>query len=100
MSSYIKEDPRRSNKIHRYRPPEMIGDAYIELVNLFGLVMTIGGLWLHSKFCAWIAVFCTLLTITNSRSSDDIKQLITMTLFAASVLVMSYYQNPTPLALM
>ncbi|VDD79764.1 unnamed protein product [Mesocestoides corti] len=98
---YIDGDPRRPNKIHRLSSTisRSNGDQMVEIMNFLGMVLSIVGMMWESKWCAWIAVFCVVGTFANTKASEEIKQLVSMSLLSISVLVVCYVHNPTPLTL-
>lgn len=48
---------------------------FIFLKNIFtGMLLSMSGLMMRLKWCAWTAVFCSSISFANSRASDDTKQ--------------------------
>uniref|UniRef100_A0AAX7USJ3 PAT complex subunit Asterix n=1 Tax=Astatotilapia calliptera TaxID=8154 RepID=A0AAX7USJ3_ASTCA len=81
MSSNNMADPRRQNKILRYKPPSTetnptLEDPTPDYMNLLGMIFSMCGLMLKLKWCAWIAVYCSFISFANSRSSEDTKQMM------------------------
>ncbi|XP_061626647.1 protein Asterix isoform X4 [Phyllopteryx taeniolatus] len=81
MSSNNMSDPRRQNKILRYKPPTTetnptLEDPTPDYMNLLGMIFSMCGLMLKLKWCAWIAVYCSFISFANSRSSEDTKQMM------------------------
>ena len=67
-------DPRRPNKIVRYKPPSSaentsgsIDDPIADYMNLLGMVFSMCGLMMKLKWCAWVAVYCAFISFANSR---------------------------------
>ena len=56
-------------------------------------------LYFFLRFCAWCALFCSLVGFANSRSSDDGKQVLSSFMLSIAAIVMCYVQNPAPMAL-
>ncbi|XP_068676212.1 PAT complex subunit Asterix-like [Montipora capricornis] len=98
--SSTKEDPRRPNKIFRYKPVtnKPTDDPTPEYMNLLGMIFSMCGLLMKLKWAAWAAVYCSFITFSNSRSSEDTKQMFSSFLLSVSAVVMSYLQNPQPMA--
>lgn len=99
-STIGKEDPRRPNKIFRYKPltNKPTDDPIPEYMNLLGMIFSMCGLLMKLKWAAWAAVYCSFITFSNSRSSEDTKQMFSSFLLSVSAVVMSYLQNPQPMA--
>ncbi|KAG9337376.1 hypothetical protein JZ751_028796 [Albula glossodonta] len=81
MTSNSMSDPRRQNKILRYKPPSTDSNPTLEdptpdYMNLLGMIFSMCGLMLKLKWCAWIAVYCSFISFANSRSSEDTKQMM------------------------
>uniref|UniRef100_A0A8C5CZE3 PAT complex subunit Asterix n=1 Tax=Gadus morhua TaxID=8049 RepID=A0A8C5CZE3_GADMO len=81
MTSNNMNDPRRQNKILRYKPPSTEANPTLEdptpdYMNLLGMIFSMCGLMLKLKWCAWIAVYCSFISFANSRSSEDTKQMM------------------------
>lgn len=96
-------DPRRPNKIFRYKPPNTESNPTLEdptpdYMNLLGMIFSMCGLMLKLKWCAWIAVYCSFISFANSRSSEDTKQMMSSFMLSISAVVMSYLQNPQPMS--
>nr|XP_060632249.1 PAT complex subunit Asterix-like [Anolis sagrei ordinatus] len=94
-------DPRWSNHVLRYKPPEnnpTVEDSTPDHMNLLGIIFSMCGMMLKLKWCACIAVYCLFISFANSRSSEDIKQLISTFMLSTSAVVMSYLQNPQPMS--
>ncbi|XP_024907396.1 protein Asterix isoform X2 [Pteropus alecto] len=80
MSTNSMSDPRRPNKVLRYKPPPSecnpaLDDPTPDYMNLLGMIFSMCGLMLKLKWCAWVAVYCSFISFANSRSSEDTKQM-------------------------
>lgn len=89
-------DPRRPDRVRRYQKTTAENSSTAEGVNavgmicsLVGLLIKVGFIWnfvtgvicVHSvqlKWAAWIGVYCSLIYMANSKSSDDKKQLLSL----------------------
>jgi len=91
----------RAYEIHRYemKPTNAIDDPVPEYMNLLAMVFSMCGLMMKIKWCAWCAVFCSLISFSNSRSSEDSRQVLSSFMLSVSAVVMTYLQNPAPMAL-
>ncbi|KAK3090021.1 hypothetical protein FSP39_008588 [Pinctada imbricata] len=75
----ISNDPRRPNKVVRYKPPQPGGpsdDPTPDYMNLLGMIFSMCGLMMKLKWCAWAAVYCSFISFANSRTSEDTKQML------------------------
>ncbi|KAL4236588.1 Protein Asterix [Mactra antiquata] len=103
MSSTSAHDPRRPNKVVRYKPPNTNGgpgdDPTPDYMNLLGMIFSMCGLMMKLKWCAWCAVYCSFISFSNSRASEDTKQTLSSFMLSISAVVMSYLQNPQPMTL-
>uniref|UniRef100_G3UA66 PAT complex subunit Asterix n=12 Tax=Eutheria TaxID=9347 RepID=G3UA66_LOXAF len=102
MSANSMSDPRRPNKVLRYKPPPSecnpaLDDPTPDYMNLLGMIFSMCGLMLKLKWCAWVAVYCSFISFANSRSSEDTKQMMSSFMLSISAVVMSYLQNPQPM---
>lgn len=102
MSTNNMSDPRRPNKVLRYKPPPSecnpaLDDPTPDYMNLLGMIFSMCGLMLKLKWCAWVAVYCSFISFANSRSSEDTKQMMSSFMLSISAVVMSYLQNPQPM---
>ncbi|XP_062509226.1 PAT complex subunit Asterix-like [Corticium candelabrum] len=94
------QDPRRADKVTRYKPPKEKAageDPIPEYMNLLAMLFSICGLMMKMKWAAWAAVYCSFISYANSRGMDDAKQLFSSFMLAASAVIMSYLQNPGPM---
>merc|ERR1712110_334037 len=72
-------DPRRPQKIARYKPLPAgtpADDPTPDYMNLLGMIFSMCGLMMKLKWCAWVAVYCSFMSFANSRTSDDTKQML------------------------
>uniref|UniRef100_A0A8C2HDK2 PAT complex subunit Asterix n=2 Tax=Cyprinus carpio TaxID=7962 RepID=A0A8C2HDK2_CYPCA len=89
-------DPRRPNKIFRYKPPNTetnptLEDPTPDYMNLLGMIFSMCGLMLKLKWCAWIAVYCSFISFKSLKCNAS-------GLLSISAVVMSYLQNPQPMS--
>lgn len=113
-------DPRRNEKVVRYKPntnqqEDLIPD-YMNILgkrlflsirimtwlnsfifNHLGMIMSMCGLMMKLKWCAWLALYCSCISFANSRINDDAKQVLSSFMLSVSAVVMSYLQNPAPM---
>ncbi|XP_063962251.1 PAT complex subunit Asterix-like [Lytechinus pictus] len=95
-------DVKRPNKIKKYTPPDensASDDPTADYMNLLGMVFSMFGLMMKMKWCAWMAVFCSFISFSNSRVNEDGKQMFSSFMLSISAVVMSYLQNPAPMTL-
>nr|CAB3267733.1 protein Asterix [Phallusia mammillata] len=95
-----EEDTKgRPYKIFRYKPKQANGseDPVPDYMNLLAMIFSMCGLMLKIKWCAWSAVFCSLISFANSRSSEDSRQVLSSFMLSVSAVVMTYLQNPAPM---
>lgn len=89
----------------RYKPsaigtPGSPGDDPTpDYMNVLSMLFSMFGLMMKLKWCAWIALFCSSISFTNSRINDDTKQILSSFMLSISAVVMSYLQNPQPMTL-
>lgn len=91
-------DPRRHDKVTRYKAPQNQADSdlmpdYMNILGKFtkkislsklkyccvilwclGMIFSMCGLMMKLKWCAWLALYCSCISFANSRASDDAKQ--------------------------
>ncbi|KAL5263968.1 hypothetical protein ACHWQZ_G005159 [Mnemiopsis leidyi] len=94
-------DLRRRDRIVRYKPyvPKEGEDPMAEYMNLLAMLFSMCGLMMRFKWAAWAAVYCAFIGFSNSRSSEDTKQIFSSFMLSISSVVMSYLQSPTPMAI-
>ncbi|KAG2471421.1 ASTER protein, partial [Polypterus senegalus] len=98
MSSNNMNDPRRQNKIFRYKPPTTENNPTLEdptpdYMNLLGMIFSMCGLMLKLKWCAWIAVYCSFISFANSRSSEDTKQMMSSFMFPTDPILKKTWES-------
>ncbi|SPP87169.1 protein Asterix [Drosophila guanche] len=96
MNNHV--DPRRKEKINRYRAPKNQGqggganeDMMPDYMNILGMIFSMCGLMMKLKWCAWFALY---ISFASSKASDDAKQVLSSFMLSVSAVVMSYLQNP------
>ncbi|KAK8746259.1 hypothetical protein OTU49_017333, partial [Cherax quadricarinatus] len=103
MQTNNNADPRRADKIVRYKPPAQGTpgapgeDPTTDYMNVLGMIFSMCGLMMRLKWCAWVALYCSCISFANSRVNDDTKQMLSSFMLSISAVVMSYLQNPQPM---
>jgi hypothetical protein len=72
-------DLRKSDRINRYKQLSILNidnDTMQEYMNVIGMLMSMVGLMLKIKWCAWLAVYASFIGFAHTRSSDDTKQVV------------------------
>jgi len=107
----METDPRRPDRIVRYvnpltlagneteRKDQLNEDPMPDYMNVLGMVFSMCALMMRIKWCAWVAVYCSCISFTNTKYNDDSKQIMSSFMLSLSAVVMSYLQNPTPMNL-
>lgn len=99
----MQVDPRRKEKVNRYKAPQNQGQAgnssedlmpdYMNIlgityINIYiymqlqqslyflGMIFSMCGLMMKLKWCAWFALYCSCISFASSRVSDDAKQVL------------------------
>ncbi|XP_063863123.1 protein Asterix-like [Scylla paramamosain] len=96
-------DPKRADKITRYKPPAQGTpgapgeDPTTDYMNVLGMIFSMCGLMMRLKWCAWVALYCSCISFANARVNDDTKQMLSSFMLSISAVVMSYLQNPQPM---
>ncbi|CAG0878673.1 unnamed protein product [Darwinula stevensoni] len=96
-------DPRRPEKIHRYKPIPVgtpgspSDDATPDYLNVLGMIFSMCGLMMRLKWCGWVALYCSCISFAHSRVNDDTKQILSSFMLSVSAVIMSYLQNPQPM---
>eukprot|EP00112_Aurelia_sp_Birch-Aquarium-sp1_P019637 Seg49.3 transcript_id=Seg49.3/GoldUCD/mRNA.D3Y31 product="Protein Asterix" protein_id=Seg49.3/GoldUCD/D3Y31 len=102
MNMSSGSDPRRPNRIYRYKPSSNSNkpgdDPSADYLNLLGMIFSMCGLMMRIKWAAWAAVYCSFISFANARASEDARQMFSSFLLSVSAVVMSYLQNPQPMA--
>lgn len=76
----------------------MSEDNTSELMNVLGIVLSMVGIFLKYKTCAWFGVLVAAVSYANVRSNHDSKQIMSTFLLSISAVVMCYLVNPAPIA--
>jgi len=104
-------DPRRPGRIVRFsklssmaNPDSETGEPVAEdlmsdYMNVLSMVFSMCAFMMKIKWCGWIAIFCSCISFTNTKSSTDTKQIMSSFMLSISSVVMSYMQSPKPMAL-
>ncbi|KRY54764.1 Protein Asterix [Trichinella britovi] len=75
-------------------PPD---DPVADYMNILGMIFSMCGLMMRLKWCAWVALYCSFVSFSNSKITDDAKQIVSSFMLSISSVVMCYLQNPTPI---
>ena len=90
-------DPRRPAEVSKYSPelftPEDFPpDAFI----LFGLTFGMAAMMMKMKWAALLSIVCSLVSIANSRGTEnDIKQIVSTLCVAGFALFQTYVELPS-----
>jgi len=106
----MEVDPRRPDRIVRFASPlvtisesekkePVSEDLMADYMNVLGMVFSMCALMMRIKWCAWVAIYCSCISFTNIKYTDDTKQTMSSFMLSISAVVMSYLQNPTPMSL-
>ncbi|KRY38231.1 Protein Asterix [Trichinella spiralis] len=93
-------DLRRPTKFRRYKPVDPSAppdDPVADYMNILGMIFSMCGLMMRLKWCAWVALYCSFVSFSNSKITDDAKQIVSSFMLSISSVVMCYLQNPTPI---
>ena len=63
-------------------------------MNLLGRRFITCSLLLRRKWCIWVAVYCSFISLANFWSFEDPKWMTSIHVLSISAVVMSYLQNP------
>lgn len=99
------DNVKRVERIVRYKDIKPVAaqntqeDLTSDYLNILGMVFSMLGLMMKMKYCAWFAIYCSVCSFGNSRSSqfEDSKQVLSSFMLSISAVVMSYLQNPSPI---
>ncbi|CAG5099418.1 Oidioi.mRNA.OKI2018_I69.XSR.g16518.t1.cds [Oikopleura dioica] len=95
--------PKRQQRIFRFVAPttasQQAADPLPDYLNLLTMAFSMCGLLMKIKWCAWAAIFCSMTSYANSRSTEDARQVLSSLMLSISAVVMTYLQNPTPMSL-
>ncbi|KRX73361.1 Protein Asterix, partial [Trichinella sp. T6] len=84
----------------RYKPVDPSAppdDPVADYMNILGMIFSMCGLMMRLKWCAWVALYCSFVSFSNSKITDDAKQIVSSFMLSISSVVMCYLQNPTPI---
>ncbi|KAL1237384.1 Protein Asterix [Trichinella spiralis] len=90
----------RPTKFRRYKPVDPSAppdDPVADYMNILGMIFSMCGLMMRLKWCAWVALYCSFVSFSNSKITDDAKQIVSSFMLSISSVVMCYLQNPTPI---
>nr|CAG4645962.1 EOG090X0K7I [Lynceus sp. MCZ IZ 141354] len=100
-SEFYSPTIKRAEKIHRYKTSLSTGSSIEDLtpdyMNVLGMVFSMCGLMMRLKWCAWVALYCSCISLASSKIHDDTKQILSSFMLSISAVVMSYLQNPQPM---
>ena len=77
--SDARSDPRRPEKVKRFKSLyalQFTDDQTQEYMNVLGMVLSMCGLMMKIKWCAWLSVLCSFVGFANAKSVDDTKQIL------------------------
>merc|ERR1712137_935243 len=68
-------DPRRPDRIHRYKPSVGANQGNEDLtpdyMNVLGMVFSMCGLMMRMKWAAWAALYCSCISFASSKINDQ-----------------------------
>lgn len=67
-------------------------------MNVLGMMLSMIGILLKYKTCAWFGVLVAEVSYANVRSNHDSKQIMSTFLLSISSVVMCYLINPAPIS--
>lgn len=98
----VSSDLKRPDKVYPYRlnfwADIMSEDNTSEIMNVLGMMLSMIGILLKYKTCAWFGVLVAAISYANVRSNHDSKQIMSTFLLATSSVVMCYLINPAPIS--
>jgi len=87
-------DPRSPVNVAYYRGPKKGSSEEGtggELYSMFALIMGVIGMMMKNKYCAWLTLFATLISIANTKKIEfDWKQATFSVIFALMCISMNY----------
>jgi len=96
-------NPKRENRVFRFMAQstasQQAADPLPDYLNLLTMIFSMCGLLMKIKWCAWAAIFCSMTSYANSRTTEDARQVLSSLMLSISAVVMTYLQNPTPISL-
>lgn len=73
-------------------------DGTSEIMNVFGMMLSMVGILLKYKTCAWLGILVAAVSYANVRSNHDGKQIMSTFMLSISSVVMCYLTNPQPIS--
>lgn len=96
------DEPSPSKTINRYRlnfwADIVTEDSTSELMNVVGMLLSMVGILLKYKICAWFGVLVAAVSYANVRANHDSKQIMSTFMLSISSVVMCYLTNPQPVS--
>lgn len=91
------------NNKNRYRvnfwAEIMSEDNTSEIMNVLAMMLSMVGILLKYKSCAWFGVLVAAVSYANVRSNYDGKQIMSTFMLSMSSVVMCYLTNPLPISI-
>ena len=98
----LNSDVKRPDKVYPYRlnfwAGIMCDDNTSDIMNIVGMLLSMIGILLKYKSCAWTGVLVSAVSFTNARTNHDSKQIISTFLLSFSSVVMCYLINVAPIS--
>lgn len=76
----------------------MSEDNTSEIMNVVGMMLSMVGILLKYKTCAWFGVLVAAVSYANVRSNYDGKQIMSTFMLSLSSVIMCYLTNPQPIS--
>lgn len=73
-------------------------DSTSEIMNVFAMILSMVGILLKYKTCAWFGLLVAAVSYANVRSNYDGKQIMSTFMLSMSSVVMCYLTNPQPIS--
>lgn len=73
-------------------------DGTSELMNVLGMILSMVGILLKYKSCAWFGLLVAGVGFANVRANYDTKQILSTFMLSLSAVVMCYLTNPQPIS--
>lgn len=73
-------------------------DNTSEIMNVLGMILSMVGILLKYKTCAWFGVLVAAVSYANLRSNYDGKQIMSTFMLSLSSVIMCYLTNPQPIS--
>lgn len=77
----------------------MSEDNTTEITNVVGILLSMMGILLKYKTCAWLGVLVAGVSFANLRANYDGKQVMSTFMLSLSAVFMCYLTNPQPLSM-